>query len=76
MSNMSRPILPWRHQNSKIKKRTQQNPNFLIQHSNRLIEYFEVESKDYPPVKYQMLDRDGQEVLVSRDHCLLSSIAD
>jgi hypothetical protein len=42
---MSRPLLPWRHQNAKLK---------------------DLDSKDLPPVKYQLLDRDGQEVLVGR----------
>jgi len=42
---MSRPLLPWRHQNSKLK---------------------DLDSKELPPVKYQLLDRDGQEVLVGR----------
>jgi len=42
---MIRPMLPWKHQNSRIK---------------------DLFAKDLPPVKYQLLDRDGQQVLVGR----------
>lgn len=61
---MSRPILPWKHQNTKIKDGMSLQSRDLTKQP--LIDRaLVVKSKDLPPVKYQLLDRDGQQVLVS-----------
>lgn len=64
---MSRPMLPWKHQNSKIKDRKSPLKNIVrIKSLNRSTCFdLAVLAKDLPPVKYQLLDRDGQQVLVS-----------
>ena len=72
---MSRPFLPWKHQNTKIKDRTSLTQKKEL-NCPVLIENPSVQSKDLPPVKYQLLDRDGQQVLVSLTHAMDLNPAD